>query len=323
MNFIIFVSLVLVKTIFGLQSSPFGLQSSKVGQQNPSYSAYYSHHIYIDDDPTDRQSQSYRPYNPTHSYRSHSYRTHSYRTHSYPTQNPISYNYGIPAVDPTQNPTDENNHSWSPADPTNSPTFAPTLEPSPSNDGNSNGGVILDSEGYYSCNYDMPCCIGQSKVKLVHNPNIGTAVVAGFFQQSCSSIVDLIISDGFTGVTSNAFQSVCSSLKSITFPPSVEHFEEGVLSGCSSLESVTITTIATSSDTYSYFSNMQSLKRVILIEGVSQIPSVIGSNQFKGCSNLQSIEIPTRISVIGKSSFEGKSILIFILLLVIVIITSS
>ena len=107
----------------------------------------------------------------------------------------------------------------------------------------------------------------------------------------------------------------CTSLKEIIIPEyttwpqgtaeSNSTDPEGLLSGCSNLESVTILTKdATSTGNWMFF-NCSSLKSVSLPDGIQ----LLSSGTFSGCESLQELPISnlTSLSTIGQYTFAGCS----------------
>jgi len=98
--------------------------------------------------------------------------------------------------------------------------------------------------------------------------------------------------------------SGCSSLKSVTIPPSISSIEYSyrAFSGCTSLETAILNP---SSDTIpsSFFLGCSSLKSVTFSDNIIRI----SGNAFEGCSSLNTISLPSRIQYIGYRSFAGCS----------------
>ena len=103
-----------------------------------------------------------------------------------------------------------------------------------------------------------------------------------------SNILNVTFSDSFLKVIKqNAF--IGCSIKSITFPSSIEFIGDSAFSECSILDLVTfpeqskLTSI--SSNTFSQCSNLKSISIPPTIE-------IIFNSAFQGCSNLESINFP-------------------------------
>jgi len=93
----------------------------------------------------------------------------------------------------------------------------------------------------------------------------------------------------------------CSSLSSVSIPPSVTMIDGSAFSGCISLESV----MFSSDSSLNYLGSMafrdcHSLTSITIPQGVSEIKQ----RAFSGCTSLKSIDIPANVTEIGWGAFQ-------------------
>jgi len=200
------------------------------------------------------------------------------------------------------------------------PTMEPTNEPDLIGGGD---GLPSYENGYFLC-YSVNsgtsnCCHQKVKVLLpTRSPSKVDEVLKG-----CTIVNEIVISEGFDETADGAFTGDqcnyyyhyhhylssllgCTNLNKITFPSTMIKYGNNIFSGCSSLQDVTITIYGISTSNPSNLQGFTSLQRVTLIEATSGLPSDIGSYRFQGCSNLNAINIPNSIHVIGDNAFKGK-----------------
>ena len=104
----------------------------------------------------------------------------------------------------------------------------------------------------------------------------------------------------------------CSSLTSITIPPSVTKIGNGAFDGCSSLTGITVSKDNKVYDSREDCNAIIHTESNTLISGCKNAtipPSVtkIGEDAFRDCSSLTSISIPPSMTEIGYSAFGGCS----------------
>lgn len=142
---------------------------------------------------------------------------------------------------------------------------------------------------------------------------------------SCGELTSVTIAEGVTTIPEYTF-SYCSKLETINFPDSLVNFgnyafsstglksvslelndtEEpiiGLFSGCSQLESATITGSITKIGE-SLFGGCEKLKSFTIPENVTYI----GSQAFSGCESLSSITIPGKVETIDSSAFADSGL---------------
>lgn len=134
------------------------------------------------------------------------------------------------------------------------------------------------------------------------------------------SITSLVIEDGITAISDNAFRELtnlksvrfpetlvsvgryafynCTALESIDIPESVSIIREHAFQNCSNLAAVTLPEQMELIGTYA-FSNCTSLTSFIIPEGITEI----AYGTFNNCYNLITITLPTSLVDIGGSAF--------------------
>lgn len=166
----------------------------------------------------------------------------------------------------------------------------------------------------------------------------GTSSIPGYAFAGCTKLESIILPEGITSIGNNAF-STCTSLKQISIPESVTSignyaFENcvafksavlpsglksigyGAFYGCSALEEITLPFVGDKSENpsdtrlghifavpsgYSQSGYIPStLKRVTVTNTVS-----IGTNAFSGCSNIETVILPSSLQTIGNAAFNA------------------
>ena len=135
----------------------------------------------------------------------------------------------------------------------------------------------------------------------------------------------IVIEDGFTSISQNAFQGLrnltevvipksvtviehdvfanCQNLKEIHLPDSIKEIGSGAFAKCSSLESITIPNSVLTMGV-SVFEECTELTTVTLSENLTEIPETT----FLYCSKLSEIKIPEKVEIIGNSAFAWTNL---------------
>lgn len=103
-------------------------------------------------------------------------------------------------------------------------------------------------------------------------------------------------------IESNAFDG-CTSLATVTLPPSITEIGTAAFYNCSSLKSVTIPAGVTKIGN-SAFSGCKALATVTLPTSLT----VIEGHAFKNCTSLTTIDIPEGVTTIGTEAFNGSGL---------------
>ena len=120
-----------------------------------------------------------------------------------------------------------------------------------------------------------------------------------------------VIPSRVTSIGFRAF-SACSNLQEISIPPSVTSIGDGAFSGCSNLQEIKV---VESNKIYKAIDGVlytKDLKTIICYpKGKEDVKFVIpssvtsiGDSAFRGCRNLQEINIPTSVISIGNEAFS-------------------
>lgn len=145
--------------------------------------------------------------------------------------------------------------------------------------------------------------------------NSNTKIIANFCFENYFKLEEITLSEGLISIGKSAFR-ICSSLKSLSIPSSVETIKGTIFYGCSSL-----TLLNVSEDNKFYkaiYSVLYSKDGKILYEyayGLKnsnfEIPygvEEISDFAFNYCSSLNQIVIPETVKRIGNAAFRGTSI---------------
>ena len=176
--------------------------------------------------------------------------------------------------------------------------------------GNGFSEFLADAGVFGNCSsltkVDLPSSLTTIGYSLFYNcsslykitiPNSVKYIKSSAFN-GCSSLVSITIPDGVISINSSTFKD-CSSLNSIIIPNSVKEIESNAFENCSELLSIELPyDIAKIGD--GAFLDCKKLKNINL----GKINS-IGFRTFRGCTSLNSIEIPDGVTTIGSEAFYG------------------
>ena len=172
-------------------------------------------------------------------------------------------------------------------------------------------------------------CVNLSEITL---PNKLTAIQRETFS-GCTNLESVTIGSGVKTIGAYAFKD-CGNLTAIVIPNGVESIGEGVFRNCTDLSSVrlgsglltigysafegcgSLTGIAIPASVteigYSAFKNLKNLKNVTFASGSNLTTlgkNYSGDGVFQGCTSIQSIVLPDKLTEIQRETFSGCSAL--------------
>ena len=129
--------------------------------------------------------------------------------------------------------------------------------------------------------------------------------------EGCSSLTSISIPPSVTKIGDWGFRG-CSSLTSITIPPSVTEIGGSAFDGCSNLTSISVSKDNKVYDSREDCNAIIHTESNTLIRGCENTfipPSItqIVKGTFFGCSSLTSVSIPTSVTEIGEYAFWNCS----------------
>lgn len=144
------------------------------------------------------------------------------------------------------------------------------------------------------------CPEGKTEVSLPSN----LQGLGEYSMRGCTLLTDLYLPRIFYA-GNYAFRG-CTGLRSITIPSSLSYVSEGMLLGCTSLDSVMLSkfTVSVRDKAFENCNGLRFVDAPALIE--------IGRAAFRNCSALSSFSFPSSLKTIGDEAFSGCINLLFL-----------
>ena len=141
-------------------------------------------------------------------------------------------------------------------------------------------------------------CESLSEITL---PN-GISRIEDNVFRGCKSLADIELSSNIDYIGKSAF-SDCTALASFTVPESVTAIGNLAFSG-SGLESMEVPDTVTSLG-YSVFADCTALKEAVLPKDITKLKSGSEKGMFSGCSSLEKVTFPEKLTEIGDMAFAA------------------
>lgn len=121
------------------------------------------------------------------------------------------------------------------------------------------------------------------------------------WQKYREEITDVVIEDGITQITSNAFQNF-TRLTGIDFGTTLSKIDSNIFYGCTALRAVTLPENIVSIGSHVFY-GCTALTDVTILGGVTHM----GAHVFEDCSSLQRVYLGARLTVLGDYTFARCS----------------
>ena len=160
----------------------------------------------------------------------------------------------------------------------------------------------INSYAFYNC----------TDLTRVEIPSSVTSIGDSAFE-GCVGLTSVTIGNSVTSIGNSAFNS-CTGLTSVTIPNSVTSIGNSAFEGCASLTSVNASDLeswckiyfgnATANPNY-YAKNLYLNNEIITSLSIPATNKRINNYAFYNCTDLTRVEIPSSVTSIGDSAFEG------------------
>ena len=134
--------------------------------------------------------------------------------------------------------------------------------------------------------------------------------------ENCTTLTEVNIPDGIATIKSNAFKG-CTALEEVVLPNSLEVVEDSAFEGCSALTAITVSSFVDLEDTMFVGSN--NIERIKYIVGdgyvivndflttadYNKFGESIAANAFLNNAKLLEVVLPSTVTSLGESAFEG------------------
>lgn len=152
-------------------------------------------------------------------------------------------------------------------------------------------GTVMTIHDYCFCN--------STNLTAVNFPESVTYIGMNIFR-NCSGIEEVDLPDGVTHMGMTVFGS-CTSLKRVHLPASLDSLMSSTFSSCTQLTEVTIPRNVSFIDELCFLGD-SNLKNVIFEDG-SRL-TWLGEYVFRGCSSLETVNLPNTLTSVGLGCFS-------------------
>ena len=160
-----------------------------------------------------------------------------------------------------------------------------------------------------STSFDIPgtvtsihdyCFCNSTNLTAVNFPESVTYMGMNIFR-NCSGLLEVDIPDAVTHMGMTVFGN-CTSLTRVHLPASLDSLMSSTFSSCTQLTEVTIPRNVSFIDEQCFLGD-SNLKNVIIEDG-SRLTS-LGTYAFRGCSSLESVNLPNTLTSVGMGCFSN------------------